>query len=253
DEDGNLRSARATKARNYGDDEILQKMRIFDDNEGWLQGNPEIYMTWSFTSGYSGQYFPPGVDNENQWYYLNDRLFPWLQGYSLVYTVEFWEQDSGPNDFMGSASVYFGDTSGTCYTTTNNDVEFCMSHAPPPCTAVGTPQIFIVTNSSHPQFYWSAVAGAESYYIYGSSGSGSYTYLGSTSSTTWTDYFRDIDAIPGGSDGGFYRYKVRSVNSGPNCSPLALSNYSNYIEFAVLTDDPGGGIGGGCIGEICIE
>lgn len=237
DENGRLRRSMIDKARGNGDWEVHERARIFDDNEGWGQGNPEIYMTWSFQSGYSGQYFPPGLDNENQWYFLNDWIFLWQSTYGSVYTVEFWEQDSGPNDFMGSASVYLGDADGTCYTTSNGDVEFCMGHTPPPCAPVATPQIFIVTSNAHPEFFWSAIPGADLYQIYGSPENlAGYSYLGQTTLTSWTDFGQDIDIFPGGPDGTYYRYKVRAINNGPNCSTWAYSDFSNYVEFAVLSD-----------------
>jgi len=103
----------------------------------------------------------------------------------------------------------------------------------PACASINTPTISGTTYNGHPKIYWSSISGAEEYKIYKRTGSpsGSYYLVDTTTQTSWVDNYEDI--YSGNGEKQYVYYKIKAVNSGPNCSPPYTTGYSNYQQFTV--------------------
>ena len=139
------------RTHNYGDKEVLYQIKINNDHEPWIKGDPEIYATYSFVDnqGIKGQYHMSNVNNEGTWYTVNGDLFYWQGYYGNTMIMAIWEKD-GTNygtftyshsgftytvaifdgdDQLGSNPVSFFDPICGYYST--GDSEYKMRHQAP--------------------------------------------------------------------------------------------------------------------------
>jgi hypothetical protein len=84
-----------TRPHNYGDQEIFYQIKINNDHEPWVKGDPEIYATYSFVDnqGIKGQYHMANVNNTGTWYTINGPLFYWQSYYGNTLAMAIWEKD----------------------------------------------------------------------------------------------------------------------------------------------------------------
>ncbi len=94
----------------------IRWIRLLDDHESWVSGDPELYVRITRCSGGSFSQVRinlPGVNDENVWYRLNDpnATYRFVNCGSHVF-FDFYEADSGAHggdDFVGSCNVRWRD------------------------------------------------------------------------------------------------------------------------------------------------
>lgn len=110
----------------YGDQEILDRIKINNDHEPWSKGSPEIFLSYSFgnSTSMNGRFSMEHVDDEGKWYYVNGSLFYWQQHYGDVMAVWLWEDDGG--NAITATATYFGINFSTSVT----DGDDALGHNP---------------------------------------------------------------------------------------------------------------------------